>query len=358
MAKYAYNINKENKILEVQKQFPGGLKTVDTDDALGKVFLREAENVSLSEFSFLEKRYGTYIEEEFKFQPGDEPNFNKPIQGYFEFTRNDGEVDKLLFIGGFGYIKTAESDVFVKKQFFRTEPGFEYVPPSIYTAALGGIVIGTQGSFQGEAFFDSLTANFSTASDQSFSIVDLTPPSMSLHFDQFEGLTANIFKPTELNPSISSVLNGSLSASIEPFKVILPPQTVTLNFPTVFEGKGIINTIRVKSTSPVPIVLPMTWNITARNYNESGTTNYNRDNFTIVREDVPGIVVDAFGTTDSRITFSIQDSFMSGGSIYVLDGVTTTHGNLVTLGVNQFRVENIEDDVDITIAYKVQTSEV
>lgn len=151
MAKYAYNVNKDNKILEVQKQFPGGLKTVDTDDALGKVFLREAENVSLSEFSFLEKRYGTYIKEEFKFQPGEEPNFNNPIQGYFEFTKEDGEVDKILFIGGNAFVKTSDSEVFVRKSLYLTEPGFEYPDPFIYFQVIGGQLLNLTQSVSGTA---------------------------------------------------------------------------------------------------------------------------------------------------------------------------------------------------------------
>ena len=78
MARYAYDVNTTQRYIDVHKQFQGGLKTVDTDDSLGAVFLREAENVSLSEFGFIEKRYGTY------------ENFKKQIsgttfQGYFEF---------------------------------------------------------------------------------------------------------------------------------------------------------------------------------------------------------------------------------------------------------------------------------
>jgi hypothetical protein len=78
MARYAYDVNTTQRYIDVHKQFQGGLKTVDTDDALGAVFLRQAENVSLSEFGFIEKRYGTY------------ENFKKQIsgtilQGYFEF---------------------------------------------------------------------------------------------------------------------------------------------------------------------------------------------------------------------------------------------------------------------------------
>ena len=59
MARYAYDVNTTRRYIDVHKQFRGGLKTVDTDDALGSVFLRQAQNVSISEFGFIEKRYGT-----------------------------------------------------------------------------------------------------------------------------------------------------------------------------------------------------------------------------------------------------------------------------------------------------------
>lgn len=80
MARYAYDVNTTQRYIDVHKQFQGGLKTVDTDDSLGAVFLRQAENVSLSEFGFLEKRYGTY--ENFKKQ------FSGNLQGYWEFQNH------------------------------------------------------------------------------------------------------------------------------------------------------------------------------------------------------------------------------------------------------------------------------
>ena len=60
MARFAYDVNTRTRLIDIYKQFNGGLKTVDTDDALGSVYLRQAENVSLSEFGFIEKRYGTF----------------------------------------------------------------------------------------------------------------------------------------------------------------------------------------------------------------------------------------------------------------------------------------------------------
>jgi hypothetical protein len=80
MARYAYDVNTTQRYIDVHKQFQGGLKTVDTDDSLGAVFLRQAENVSLSEFGFVEKRYGTY--ENFKKQ------ISGNLQGYWEFENS------------------------------------------------------------------------------------------------------------------------------------------------------------------------------------------------------------------------------------------------------------------------------
>lgn len=125
MAKYPYNVNNQTKIIDIQKQFPGGLKTVDTDDALGKVYLRQADNVSLSEFSFLEKRHGSYIEHIVEFNPEAIPDLSKPIQGYFEYNYigDDGnpKVDKLLFIDGNAYIKQDGENVYFKKTTYFTE---------------------------------------------------------------------------------------------------------------------------------------------------------------------------------------------------------------------------------------------
>ena len=82
MARYNYNVNTAAKYIDVHKQFNGGLKTVDTDDALGAVYLRDAENVSLSEFGFIEKRYGTY--ENFR-ETNSNMDINSFLQGYWEF---------------------------------------------------------------------------------------------------------------------------------------------------------------------------------------------------------------------------------------------------------------------------------
>ena len=84
MARYLYDVNRTTRLLDVHKQFQGGLKTVDTDDALGAVFLREAQNVSLSEFGFIEKRYGTYFSEKYHL-PSTPDGADNVLQGYWEF---------------------------------------------------------------------------------------------------------------------------------------------------------------------------------------------------------------------------------------------------------------------------------
>ena len=102
-----YNLDRQTKLFDIHKQFMGGLKTIDTDDALGSVYLRDIDNLSLSEFGFLEKRYGTYINDEF---PGVEFKANKPIQGYFEYVDDDGDIHKILFYDGVGYIKNPKAE--------------------------------------------------------------------------------------------------------------------------------------------------------------------------------------------------------------------------------------------------------
>jgi hypothetical protein len=82
MARYAYDVNTTQRLIDVHKQFQGGLKTVDTDDSLGAVFLRDGQNVSLSEFGFIEKRYGTY--ENFKKQTS-----AVNLQGFWEYMPED-----------------------------------------------------------------------------------------------------------------------------------------------------------------------------------------------------------------------------------------------------------------------------
>jgi len=97
MARFRYDVNTQTKLLDVHKQFQGGLKTVDTDDSLKTLFLRQAENLELSEFGFLEKRYGQVVEKQL-LSSGLTASSN--LQGYFEYVRDDKTIDKILIIDG------------------------------------------------------------------------------------------------------------------------------------------------------------------------------------------------------------------------------------------------------------------
>ena len=105
-----YNLDRTTKLLESHKQFPGGLKTVDSDDALGSFFLRDAENVSLSEYGFLERRYGLVDDANFELivtglQQGNlQEGFKDRLQGYFEYTLPNGVVETIVFVNGRLYL--------------------------------------------------------------------------------------------------------------------------------------------------------------------------------------------------------------------------------------------------------------
>lgn len=103
MARYLYDVDTLQRYIDVHKQFQGGLKTVDTDDSLKDVYLREAENVSLSEFNFIEKRYGTHKLAEHKPWTSLEDS-NSPLQGYFEYYVDANTVHKIIAIEGLFYI--------------------------------------------------------------------------------------------------------------------------------------------------------------------------------------------------------------------------------------------------------------
>lgn len=113
-----YNLDRQTQLLDIHKQFMGGLKTIDTDDALSSVFLRDVNNLSLSEYGFLEKRYGTYINEDIVLYRYDENedliqvtfDEGKPIQGYFEYVDDTKAVHKILFYDGVGYIKNPKAE--------------------------------------------------------------------------------------------------------------------------------------------------------------------------------------------------------------------------------------------------------
>lgn len=99
MAKMRYDVDQTTKILDINKQFTGGLKTVDTDDSLGTVFLRDVENVSLSEYGFIERRYGLAEDKENLNFEGRVIN-NPKVQGYFEYRKGKDIFDQILFIDG------------------------------------------------------------------------------------------------------------------------------------------------------------------------------------------------------------------------------------------------------------------
>lgn len=102
-SRYQYDVNKTTRYIDIHKQFQGGLKTVDTDDSLKDIFLREAENVSLSEFGFLEKRYGLHKNDEHKPWTSIEDNASK-LQGYFEYYVDANTVHKIVVFEGQFYI--------------------------------------------------------------------------------------------------------------------------------------------------------------------------------------------------------------------------------------------------------------
>lgn len=96
MAKINYNVNTKNKIIDIHNRWGGGLKTVDTDDALGATYLRDAQNVSISEYNFLEKRFGLLEKSAM------ETTYD--IQGYFEYVEENGDITKIHILGGNIYI--------------------------------------------------------------------------------------------------------------------------------------------------------------------------------------------------------------------------------------------------------------
>lgn len=106
MARQNYNVNTQAKLLDLYGQFNGGLKTVDTDDSLKTFFLRQAENVSISEFGFLEKRYGLSKKRKLNFvNESDEAvsfNSNDIVQGHFKFNYG-AKTDEFIAIDGYLY---------------------------------------------------------------------------------------------------------------------------------------------------------------------------------------------------------------------------------------------------------------
>ena len=102
--------------METHKQFAGGLKTVDTDDSLNSFYLRDAENISLSEFGYLERRYGLVNDYNFDFlavdiDPDTEDFETKyRLQGYFEYLRKNGKKDQIIIFNGYLYLNGSRID--------------------------------------------------------------------------------------------------------------------------------------------------------------------------------------------------------------------------------------------------------
>ena len=115
-----FNINTQAKLLDIHKQFQGGLKTVDTDDALQDFYLRQADNVSISEFGFLEKRYGLGEKEELL-------QTTAKVQGHF-YYKFQGETDEILAAGGLFYIKRHGETTFTAVSSFARVVGAQYPP--------------------------------------------------------------------------------------------------------------------------------------------------------------------------------------------------------------------------------------
>lgn len=113
MARYAYNVNTQTKLIDVHKQFRGGLKTVDSDDALGDIFLRDVNNLELSEFGFMEKRYGQYIRQ--TLLQGVNMTDESKVQAFFEYKRKDGNIDTIIVLDGVLYLNGLAVN-FIKKQ--------------------------------------------------------------------------------------------------------------------------------------------------------------------------------------------------------------------------------------------------
>jgi hypothetical protein len=131
MAKSRFDVNTTIKLLETTKQFVGGLKTVDTDDSLGTFFLRDAENISLSEYGFIEKRYGL-VDSLGIDTTGVSMTTDERVQGYFEYIRADGFTDQILFLGGRLYLKKAQDAQFTKVTSLHKKADVPYISNDLF----------------------------------------------------------------------------------------------------------------------------------------------------------------------------------------------------------------------------------
>ena len=134
MSRFIYDVDKITRYIDIHKQFGGGLKTVDTDDSLRDIYLREAENISLSEFNFIEKRYGLHkLEEHMPWSSL--TSVSSIVQGYFEYYVDADTVDKIIVIEGKFYVNR-DGNGFEEVEFFTIPPGvpfFDLAPLGIYT---------------------------------------------------------------------------------------------------------------------------------------------------------------------------------------------------------------------------------
>lgn len=129
MARYNFNVNTQAKLLDIHKQFNGGLKTVDTDDALQDFYLRQAENVSISEFGFLEKRYGLAKKQTIL---SGSPVDSAKVQGHFIY-KYGALTDEIIAIGGKLYVKHDGDTTFSPITLFDKHSSFTY--PNVLSLA-------------------------------------------------------------------------------------------------------------------------------------------------------------------------------------------------------------------------------
>jgi hypothetical protein len=187
MARFLYDVNKTTRYIDIHKSFQGGLKTVDTDDALKDFYLREAENVSLSEFNFVEKRYGLHkLQEHMPWSSL--TSTSSIVQGYFEYYTGPTTVHKIIAIEGRFYVDQGSG--FEEVNFFTIPEGspfFDLLPLGIYTED----VVNTITTFS--SFNNDIPRFF-------FSTVEMNlPENVGAYEDQvayvFQNTTHYIFKP-------------------------------------------------------------------------------------------------------------------------------------------------------------------
>jgi len=246
MARFNYDVDKTTRYIDIHKQFQGGLKTVDTDDALRDVYLREAENVSLSEFNFLEKRYGLHKLEEHMPWVSLE-SVSSIVQGYFEYYVDADTVDKIIVIEGKFYVNR-DGNGFEEVEFFTIPPGvpfFDLAPLGIYTddvvnlmatpsaspsnyfgtqtprflatAPIGGVTVGIQGqryySFSNDTYY-ICTSTTTTWSNLGVSVTDSYPSAGFVQGEFYHDTTRNLsYKWNEVSGK-----TGVMTANAEIYK--------------------------------------------------------------------------------------------------------------------------------------------